>query len=545
MSIKQHLVIRSAVLKGRVNKYAILGLVISLGSIVIATLLVSYQLTGFINFSSIILAQKINPALWALDLTPFMFAYWGQSFCHEVVTTAESMIENETKALIDKSSDLELKLQYETHHDHLTHLPNQRLLSQRINQGIKQIGPNEELAIIVLHIRSFKEINGKYGSFNANSLLIQFAERLKTVLLEPFLLQAYMGMNMVARLQGAEFALLIPRLRKDHLLDDLITKVINATAISMMIDGNSINIKTTAGVALYPQHGNDDSILLQRANASFFHAEKEGEPYAIYHAGMEKETKERGLILSELSSVIDNEEISILYQPIFELKTEKVIGVDVQVQFEDPNNGRITTDKLLSLVEGSALLKKLTLLMVKNAVNQLVQWHQANHHIYVRVSLFDATDSELPAFVADLLKTHNISPAYLKMEFTEKACLSDQAHSMIVLKQLADLGITLGISDFCSGYSSFIYLINFPISEIKIDKSLVRNMLDDEKHSDVVLAIIKLAAAMKLTMFADGILDPAMLKKLKQMGCVYGQGTYFSPAIETSAVTAMIEKMDI
>jgi len=545
MSIKQHLVIRSAVLKGRVNKYAILGLVISLGSIVIATLLVAYQVTGFINFTSIILAQKVNPALWALDLTPFMFAYWGQSFCHEVVTTAESMIENETKALVDKSSDLELKLQYETHHDHLTHLPNQRLLSQRINQGIKQIGPNEELAIIVLHICSFKEINGKYGSFNANSLLIQFAERLKTVLLEPFLLQAYMGMNMVARLQGAEFALLIPRLRKDHQLDELITKVINATAISLMIDGNSINIKTTAGVALYPEHGNDDSILLQRANASLFRAEKEGRPYAIYHSGMDKDTEIRSVILTELSSAIDNEQIVMLYQPVLELKTQKIIGVDTQVQFNPPNNGSIAADRLLPLIEGSVLLKKLTLLVIKNAVNQLVQWHQVNHKIYITVNLFDATDIELPAFVGQLLKTHNISPQYLKMEFTEKACLSDQAHSIIVLKQLADLGVTLGISDFCSGYSSFLYLINFPISDIKIDKSLLRNMLDDEKHEDVVLAIIKLAAAMKLTMFADGILDPSMLKKLKQMGCVYGQGSYFSPAIDAGAVTTMLEKMDI
>ncbi len=529
-------------LKGHVNKYAILGLVISLGSIIIASILVSYQLTGFIDFPGVIVAQRTNPALWALDLTPFMFAYWGQSFCYELANTMESMLDDKTKELRDKSSDLELKLHYETHHDHLTNLPNQRLLTQRINQGIKQINAGEELAVILLHIRSFKEINQKYGSFNANSLLIQFAERLKTILLEPFLLQAYMGMNMVARLQGAEFALLIPRLRQYHHFDKLLAKILDSTAMNLMIDGHSITIKTTAGVALYPPHGADDSILLQRAGASLFHAEEQGQAFAIYHAGMDKEVNVRRMMITELSNAIDNEDVVIIYQPFLELKKGAIVGMDAQLQFDDPTHGVMNADKLLPLVEGTVLLNKLTFLMAKNAIKQLALWHQANHKIYMTVSIFDATDVELPALVAGLLKTHNIAPEYLKMELTEKACLSDQSGSMVVLKQLAELGIKLVISDFCSGYSSFVYLTNFPISEIKIDKSIIGNMLDNEKQLSVVRAVIKLADAMNLVVFADGIIDEPMVKKLKQLGCLYGQGPYFSQAVSAEEVTAMLDK---
>lgn len=536
MGIRQHLKIKSTVLKGHVNKYAFLGLAISFVSILMASILVSYQLTGFIDFAGITLAQTSNPALWALDLTPFMFAYWGQSFCYELANTMESMLEDKTKELMDKSSDLELKLHYETHHDHLTNLPNQRLLSQRINQGIKQIRPGEELAVILLHICSFKEINYKYGSFSANSLLIQFAERLKAILLEPYLLQAYMGMNMVARLQGAEFALLIPRLKQDHHLNGVITQLLDSTSANFMIDGYSINITTAAGVALYPEHGDDDKALLLRANASLFNAEKEGAPYAIYHEGMDSGTKVDSDMVSELSKIIDQGDIDILYEPVLALKTEEIVGFHAQIQFNDPKYGLINADKLLPLFEGTVFLKKLSHIMLKHAVEQLSSWQKTDQKTPITVTLFDATDSEFPLLVGQCLKDNQISPECLKIELTEKACLSDQSHSITVLNQLADLGIKLVISDFCSGYSSFVYLTNFPISEIKIDKSFIRNMFENEKQLSIVRAIIKLAGAMNLDMVADGIMDPKNMKKLKQLGCLYGQGP-FSPAVSAKAIT--------
>jgi diguanylate cyclase (GGDEF)-like protein len=541
MSIKQHLTVRSEVLKGHVNKYTILGLVISLVSIAIASMLVSYQLTGFIDFQGVILAHKTNPALWALDLTPFMFAYWGQSFCYELANTLESMIEDKTRELVNKSSDLELKLQYETNHDHLTNLPNQRLICQRITQGIAQLNKAEELVVIILHINGFKEINYKYGSFNGNSLLIQFAEKLKTILLEPYLLQAYMGMNMVARLQGAEFAILIPRLRREHHLDGLLIKLLAATSTNFMIDGNSINVSTTAGVALYPLHGHDDAALLLHANASLFYAEKEGLSHAIYDETMGKSMDSDHIVLKEVDEAIDNEAISLLFQPEFELKKEKIIGAEAVIHFESLEHGVMAADKLLLILEESSLVKKLTYLMLGKAIKQLAEWQQVNHKIYITVSIFDATDMELPSFIEALLKEHNISAEYLKLEFTEKTCLIDQSRSLTVLKTLAGMGIKLVISDFCSGYTSFIYLTNFPISEIKIDKSFVMNMMIDEKKLSIVRASIKLAATMDLIVFADGIIDQKILKKLKQLGCLYGQGQYFSPPVNADSISASMK----
>ena len=540
MGIKQRLAVRSVVLQDRVNKYAIIGLCISFLSIIIASVIASYQYTDTIDFAGIIYAQKTNPALWALDLTPFMFAYWGQLFCYEMANTMEALIEDKTRELLNKSSDLELKLQYETNHDHLTKLPNQRLLSQRITQGIQQLKEGEELALILLHINLFKDINLKYGGFNGNNLLIQFAEKLKNILLEPYLLQAYMGMNMVARIQGAEFAILMPRLKKEHNLDDLIIKILASTSASFMIDGHSINTTTTAGIALYPAHGTDEQALIRHASVSLFYAENEGGSYAVYKTTMDITGVIDHVKVKELSSAIDNEKMGVLYQPELELKTEKIIGVEALVHFNDAKNGIIDADELLPMIEGTMLVRKLTNLMLKNAIKQLSQWHKANHMIYITVNLFDATDTELPSLVEALLEENNIPPEYLKLELTEKTCLSDQTRSMIVLKELADLGIKIAISDFCSGYTSFIYLTNFPISELKIDKSFIVNMMGDKKKLCVVKAVLKLAETMKLVVFADGIVDEKAMKELIKLGYQYGQAPYCSPAVGADKIPALL-----
>lgn len=540
MAIKQHLKIRTTVLKDHVNKYAILGLGISFVSIFMASILVSYQLTGFIDIPGVIRAQESNPALWALDLTPLLFAYWGQSFCYELASSVESLIEDKTRELEYKSSELESRLHYETNHDHLTNLPNQRLLSQRINQGIQQIHKGEELAVIILHIGGFKEVNYQYGSFNANNLLVQFAEKLKSVLLEPYLLQAYMGMNMAARLQGAEFAVLIPRLRKEHHFDDLITKILASTSSNYMIDGNSINIKTSAGVALYPQHGDNDLSLIRHANFSVFHAEKEGKPFAIYRGGMDKGVNFDQLKIRELKTAIDKDQIIILYQPELQLKTEKIVGVEALCCYDDPKAGLSDINKCLPLLEGTDVVKKLTRLIVKKAVAQVADWLKENQTLYVTLNLLDAADEDLPAYIDQVLKEYQVSSEHLKLALTEKACLEEQTRTVSVLKQLANLGIRLVINDFCSGYSSFIYLTNFPITDIKIDKSFVMNMMQDEKKLRVVRTVIRIAETLNLVAYADGIPDKQTMKELVSLGYIYGQAAYLSEACRAEEITSLI-----
>jgi diguanylate cyclase (GGDEF)-like protein len=540
MRINQPFYLRSALLKEHVSKYAFVGLSISISAIIIATLCASYQKTDVIDFAGILLSQKTNPALWVLDLTPLIFTYWGQLFCYELASKMESLLEDQTRDLLNKSNELESKLHYETFHDHLTNLPNQRLLSQRINQGVQQINKGETLAVIILHINAFKEMNTQYSGFIANSILTQFAEKLKTIMLSPYLLQAYMGMNMVARLQGAEFAILIPRLRKEHHFDDLLTKLLVSTSANFMVDGNSIQITTTAGIALCPLHGNDDITLLRHASSGLFYAEKEGLSHAIYESKMDKKEDGTPVALKEFIHAMDDETITLFYQPDLALKTEKIVGAEAVFQFDALDEQDMTMRKLSSWAEGSVYAKKVTDFLLKKAIQQQGLWHKEDQKVTMTVNLFDATDVELPTTVKSLLKEHHVSPEYLKLTLTEKACLSDQTRTITVLKQLAELGVKIAISDFCSGYTSFIYLTNFPISEVKLDKSFIMNMINDEKKMNVVRAVIKMADAMNIIVCADGIVDKNTMKELKKMGYQYGQAPYFYPAVSADEFFSLL-----
>lgn len=543
MNIKKSFELRSHLLKERINRYAILGLVLSCATIIIGSILAAYQQSNSMDIAAVIHAQKTNPALWGLDFTPFIFAFWGQSFCYDMANTMETILEDKTRDLKNISSDLELKLKHQSNHDGLTNLPNQHLLSERINQAIDHLQKDENLVVIALHIHSFKELNQKYGGFNGNSLLIQFAEKLKILLLEPYFLQAYMGMNMVARLQGAEFAILLPKLRKEHHLDALIAELLNDLSLAFMVDGNTINIVATAGIAIYSrtdkiaQTAND---LLHHASSALFYAEKNDLSYVKYDQNMEEKDDIDHEKIKELTDAIDTGKISTRYQPEYLLKTKTIIGSEASVYLDD---NKYDINVLSGLFEGSEILKKITYFLFEHAIKQLALWHKAGHKITTTVGIFEITDKSLPDEVERMLTEHDVDPEYLKVQLTEKVCLTDQSKSLKLLNAFSALGIKLVISDFATGYASFTYLSNFPINEIKIDKSFVLTMGDDEKKLSIVKSIIAVANSMDVAVYADGIVDLKTIQLLKKMNCLYGQGPYLSEPMGVDDLSKLLEKL--
>ena len=521
-------------LKKHVNRYCVLGLVIAIASIVVGTAAVSYQMTGKINFWGITLAQSTNPALWALDLTPFIFAYWGQAFCLSLAYKVEAIIADKTREFHNLSSELELQLKFESNYDQLTGLPNLRLLIEKIQQAIKQLDTNGNLVVIVLNIKDFKNINTNFGTFNANNVLKQFAEKLSNLLVEPYMLEESMGMSVVARLQSDEFAILIPKLKKGRDLEDLLTKIIASTSTNFMIDGNNIIMNSIASASLYPEHGDNAETLLHHSDIGVQHAKKEGKSFVIYNAEMEDNSTVSLSIMKELKYAIDNDELEIYYQPNIELATGKIMGAEALVRFANPRYGILNAEKFIHLVEGTSLIKNLTTFVIKGVVKQLSLWHKAGYPIYIAVNLSatDAADKHLVPFIKSLLHDNNISPEFLKLELTERACLSDQAKTIQVINDLASFGIKFSIEDFCSGYTSFAYLTNYSISEVKIEKSFVMNMMNDEKKLIMVKAIIDLARTMHLDLHAMGIENESILTNLIKLGCLYGQGFHFSPAVK-------------
>ncbi|QBR84912.1 bifunctional diguanylate cyclase/phosphodiesterase [Legionella israelensis] len=525
---KHHIPPSSVVLKSHVNRYALIGLMISLVSIVVATFLVAYQMTGEITLGSLLLAQTSNPAIWALDLTPFMFAYWGQAFCYGLADKAESILEDKEREYKSKSSDLKLKLEYETNHDSLTQLPNRRLITEKIDQLISQV-PSSSLAVIIININDFKNINYNVGVFNANHILKQFAEKLKSILLEPFLLRACMGMNLVAHLQADEFAIMLPRLNPEISLKTAIQNINDLTSTDYMVDGLNIHIATTIGVAVYPEHGRNAEELIHHANVSAYNARKEGKNFAIYDAKMNEDYTHNRILLAELENALENDKLEVHYLPFFDIASRKIVGTEASIQFYSPKLGKVNSERIVSLIEGTNLTKKWRDTLLEKAIRQTALWHKAGFKIplTIHLSTSDFADQQLAESIQNRLKTCKLSAKYLEIELTEQTCLSNQPQTFTILNQLSAMGIKILIEDFCSGHSSFVYLTRFPIDKIKIDKSFIMNMIKDEKKLKLVKAMINIAKTLKLKTLAMGV-NEENIQKLKEMGCNYAQGLHFN-----------------
>ncbi|MCL9684532.1 putative bifunctional diguanylate cyclase/phosphodiesterase [Legionella maioricensis] len=544
MNIKDKILPSTIILKHHVNRYTFLGLAISVGSILIASLIVSYQLTGHVNLEGFVAAQMSNPAIWVLNLTPFMFVYWGQAFCEGLVTRAQSILSDKTNEFLTISNELESKLKFETHHDALTKLANGRMLSAQISHIIEQMGTEGELGLVTIKINDFQNIQSNFGTFNANSLLKQFADKLKSILVDPYLLKVSTGVTSVAHLNNEEFALLLTRLKKDFNAEEFLSTLHQLITSSFHIDDIKINVNTTCGMAIYPVHGDEEGMLLNHANIALEHAKKQGIPYLLYHYEMIEDFTNNRMLIHELMRGIENNELDVCFQPIVALATGKIIGAESMVRFDHPQFGLLNAEKFLPIIEGTTLTTELTAFMLKMVIKQLASWHSAGYPIFasVNISNQDATNRELPAFIEKLLHDYEMAPEFLKLELTEKACLTNQSITREVLEQLSNMGVKLSISDYCSGYSPFIYLLNFPIDDIKIEKSYVLTMTKDAKNAKIVKVIIKLMDLLERDVIANGISDKETLEQLKKSGCAYGQGVYFSRAVDAAQFTNLLGK---
>lgn len=542
MSIKNKIIPSAIILKHHVNRYTFLGLAIAVSSIIIASCIVSYQLTGRVDLDGIVAAQRSNPAIWVLNLTPFMFVYWGQAFCEGVVTQAQFILTDTTDEFLKISGNLELKLKYESNHDNLTKLPNNHMFSELITTAMEQLGSTGQLAVIIIEINEFKNISYNFGTFNANNALKQFADKLKAILIEPYMLEVCMGLCSAARFHGEAFTLLLPRLKSDFDANELLSVLHQSTTTQVIIDGVTVNIATTLGIAIYPAQGEEEGILISHANIALHHARQQGLPYLVYQTDMEEDFSQNRAIMGELKRAIDNNELDIYFQPIVNLATGAIVGAESLVRFDHPQFGLLSAEKFVSLIEGTTLIQKMTALMLRGVIKQLANWHGAGFKIYAAVNLSaqDISDKNLPVLIRKLLSDYEIAPEYLKLEFTERACLTDQAINKEVLEQLSNTGVKLSIDDFCSGYSSFIYLLNFPINDIKIEKSFVLNMINDAKKAKIVKAIIKLAETLELAVIADGIADKETLARIQELGCLYGQGFCFSRPVDATQFIALL-----
>ena len=342
----------------------------------------------------------------------------------------------------------------------------------------------------------------------------------------------------MTELGGDEFAVLLP---SPHDLDECIAvaqRLLEGLQGPMQIAGADVDVRASVGIAIAPGDGDDGvDVLLSRADVAMYHAKETGTGWAAYHDELNVHTPERLALVADLRRAIERDELLLHYQPKIDLATGVLQGVEALVRWRHPERGMMPPVEFVGLAEHTGLIRPLTRWEIREAIAQSRRWRGDGLEVPVAVNLsVRAITRELPDEIRDLLAETCVTGEWLELEITESMVMQNPAEGLAILERLAALGIRLSVDDFGTGYSSLGYLKRLPVSEIKIDRSFVTNMDQDESDRAIVRSTIDLAGHLDLTVVAEGVESSAVLTELRDFGCSSAQGFHISPPLEPDAL---------
>lgn len=442
-----------------------------------------------------------------------------------------SILEENFNRLADAVQDENQALTHQALHDHLTELPNRKLIQNRIQQEILRGKRSSKQFVLLLgDLNHFKEINDTLGHHIGDIILQQVAERLFNI---------FRQTDTVARLGGDEFAVLLPETNLTQ-AKTLIRKVIEDFNRSFIVEGHTLHVTISMGLAEFPTHGDDENILLQRADVAMYLAKENKLGYSIYDPNKDTHSIGRLALMSELRTAIDKQLLELYYQPTIDVATEKVVGVEALLRWQHPQRGFIDPEEFIPLAEQTGLIKPLTQWVLEKAIYQCLKWQEQNIDltIAVNLSVHNLHDNQLLKHIQSLLEHNDLPPEKLILEINEGDIMAEPLRAKEILHQVKQTGINLSIDDFGTGYSSLSYIKKLPIDEIKIDRSFVMEMSIDDEDDIIVQATIQLAHNLGLKVVAEGVHDKETWERLQHLNCDIAQGHYISPALNANEFTA-------
>ncbi len=425
-------------------------------------------------------------------------------------------------------------LEYHAMHDPLTHLPNRTLFYDRLKQALLGAQREEKrLALIMLDLDDFKKVNDTLGHAVGDRLLQEVGLRLRG---------AVRGLDTAARLGGDEFGILLKTDGEVQSIAIIASKIQGAVRMPYTIQGHTLDMDASLGVALFPDHGNSADLLLERADIAMFSAKRKKSGYALYTSEQDKQSSGRVARIGELRAAINAHHLRLHYQPKVSLKTGHTVGAEALVRWKHPGQGLMLPDQFVPLAEQTELILALTQWVVDATMTQCHNWRQADIKLPIGVNLSgrDLQEAGLSHRIAEHLRAHQLPPECLEMEIVESTVMFDGGHFMSNLWHLKQMGIKLSIDDFGTGYSSLSYLKKLPVDEIKIDRSFVSNMILDKDNAAIVSSTIDLAHNLGLSVVAEGVENKATWDRLCDLGCDMAQGYYIHRPSAADEITAWL-----
>ncbi len=422
-------------------------------------------------------------------------------------------------------------------HDELTTLPNRALFIDRIRQAIVRNKRNKGMfAVFFVDLDNFKVVNDSLGHAAGDELLQKTAQLLRECL---------RAADTVARFGGDEFALLIEDTNIGE-ADITAQRIAAALGRSISIFEHPVYVSASIGISIFPNDGNDAETLLKNADSAMYKAKENGKRNHQFFTNDLKLAADEKLILGNgLRHAIEEGELFLVYQPQVELKNNSLVGIEALVRWQHPEKGLIPPDKFIPMAEQSGIIHHLGEWVADAACHQLASWITQGYQVpqlSINVSAEQFRRSNLPSSIGRLLSHYHLDGSLLTLEVTETVLMLEGEHSKSVLRDLKSLGVKLSIDDFGTGYSSLNSLRQYPIDELKIDRSFIDEVGSNPDDKAITQTILSMAENLGLSVVAEGIETEQQLKALRKMNCATGQGFYFAKPLKHEDMTLWLGK---
>lgn len=384
-------------------------------------------------------------------------------------------------------------------YDELTRLPNRYYLNDQIESLLKNNPKDKSIALVLLNLNRFRTVNDSLGNDVGDAFITTIATRLKDYC---------DSRNLTAfRNGGDEFAFILSEVKSDRYVEEIVKGIQELMQQPLLARGFKIHLDASMGISYNSMETKDSKHFLQKATIAMHEAKKNGQPYLFYYKDADKKLYEDIVLENELRRAIDQEELELYYQPQVDLSTGKLMGVEALIRWNHPERGMISPGRFIPLAEETGLIVPIGNWVIAEACRQIKTWHDNGYackRISVNLSMRQFFQEDLIDTVSTALARSNIEPQYLELEITESMTM-DVERAISMLKRLKEIGVRIAIDDFGTGYSSFSNLHLFPVDQLKIDQSFIRNLATNQKNEAIVGTIISLGHHLRLELMAEGV----------------------------------------
>ncbi|MCU1721090.1 MULTISPECIES: putative bifunctional diguanylate cyclase/phosphodiesterase [unclassified Pseudomonas] len=423
-------------------------------------------------------------------------------------------------------------------YDFLTGLPNRQQLQQQLDKILIDAGRlQRRVAVICVGLDDFKGINEQFSYQAGDQLLLALADRLR----------AHSGrLGALARLGGDQFALVQADIEQPYEAAELAQSILDDLEAPFALDHQEIRLRATIGITLFPEDGDSTEKLLQKAEQTMTLAKSRSRNrYQFYIASVDSEMRRRRELEKDLREALSRNQLFLVYQPQISYRDQRVVGVEALLRWQHPELGMVPPDQFIPLAEQNGNIVSIGEWVLDQACRQLREWHDQGFselRMAVNLSTVQLHHSELPRVVNNLLQMYRLPPRSLELEVTETGLMEDISTAAQQLLSLRRSGALIAIDDFGTGYSSLSYLKSLPLDKIKIDKSFVQDLLEDDDDATIVRAIIQLGKSLGMQVIAEGVETAEQESYIIAQGCHEGQGYHYSKPLPARELVAFLKQ---